>query len=132
MSKTAAVQAIYKAFAEGRVADIVAQVTSDVIWVQPGTGAVPWAGTWLGPDRVNTFFVTLDSLVEVKSFEPRQFVETGDTVVALGHWDCIAKPTGEPFASDWAMTWKFRGDKVCFFQAYLDTAEVARGFNARR
>ena len=128
MSNTAAVQAIYKAFGEGRVKDIVDQVTSDVIWIDPGTGAVPWAGTWLGPDRVTAFFSRLAETVNVEKFQPREFVESGDTVVALGYWEGRSKAADQPFASNWAMVWKFRDGKVCFYQSYMDTSEVAKAF----
>jgi ketosteroid isomerase-like protein len=128
VSNTAVVQAIYQAFVEGRIEDVVAAMTHDVIWIVPGTQAVPWAGTWLGPDRVRTLLVTMAEMREVDAFEVRQLIEAGDTVVALGHIDAQARASGAPFASDWAMVWKLRDGKVCFHQAYQDTGEFARAF----
>ena len=51
-------------------------------------------------------------------------------MVALGAWSGKSKATDKRFASTWAMTWKFRGGKVWFYEAYEDTAQIARAFRA--
>ena len=123
-----AVKAIYAASNEGRIADIIARLSPQVIWINPGTGAVPWSGTWLGPDRVGAFFDRLAETAEIIKLDAREYVESGDTVVARGHWDGRAKASGKPFAGDWSMIWKFKDGKVEFHQAYFDTAEIAKAF----
>jgi uncharacterized protein len=122
------VKAIYAASAEGRIGDIVSKVSPQIIWVQPGTGVVPWAGTWLGPDRVGAFFARLNETAEIDKLDPREYVEAGDTVVALGYIEGRAKAGGKPFACNFAMVWKFKDGLVEFHQAYFDTSEIAKAF----
>ena len=67
------------------------------------------------------FFVKLNAAAAIEQFEPREFVGDADTVVALGFWSGKSKTAGKPFSSDWSMTWKFKNDKVAYYQAFLDT-----------
>ena len=39
-----------------------------------------------------------------------------------------SKSTGRSFESEWAMAWTVMNGKVTSFQAYEDTAELARAF----
>jgi ketosteroid isomerase-like protein len=120
------VRAMYTAFGQGRISDILANLADDVTFIQPGGPDIPWSGTSHNPAEVGQFFARLDAAVSVDRFEPQEFLESGDTVVALGFWSGRAKRTGKPFGSDWAMVWRFRGDKVCYFQSFLDTSTPAR------
>ena len=128
-SNTDAVRDIYAAFGEGRIGDIVAKMAEPTVFIQPGGADIPWAGTYKSAAAVTEFFGKLDAAVQVTEFVPEQYVETGDTVVAIGRWAGAAKPAGKPFASTWAMTWKFRDGKVYFYEAYEDTAVIARAFH---
>ena len=128
--QTQVVRDIYTAFGEGRIPDILAQLADDITFVQPGGPDIPWAGAYKGPADVGRFFAKLDDAVAVDAFEPREYVTQGDTVIALGAWAGKAKATGKPFASTWSMTWKFRGGKVSFYEAFEDTAVMAPAFRA--
>jgi len=128
MSHTEAVKAIYAAFGEGRIGDIVSQIADETTFIQPGGPDIPWSGTYRNPAEVNDFFGKLGAAVAVSEFTPEQYLESGDTVVAIGRWAGHAKPTGKPYASTWAMTWKFAGGKVSFYEAYEDTDVIAAAF----
>jgi hypothetical protein len=128
VSNTETVKAIYAAFGEGRIGDIVAQIADSTEFIQPGGAEIPWSGAYKTPAEVAGFFGKLDAAVSVSSFTPEQYLEDGDTVVALGRWAGTAKNTGKPYTSTWAMTWKLRGGKVYFYEAYEDTAAMAPAF----
>jgi len=74
------------------------------------------------------FFKKLDSVALIEQFEPREYVNSGDTMIVLGFWSGKSKTKGKPFSSDWSMTWKFRDDKASYFQAFLDTSVLAKQF----
>ena len=62
-------------------------------------------------------------------FEPREFIATGDKVVALGHY--VGKTSiGKSFDLDWAMVFTLRNGKVVRFQEFTDSAAVNASFTA--
>src|SRR5689334_18958196 len=98
--QVASVKAIYTAFGQGRISDILARLADDVTFIQPGGPEIPWSGTSHGPAEVGQFFAKLDAAVSVDRFETREFLHGGDTVAALGFWSGTAKRTKKPFSSD--------------------------------
>ena len=56
-------------------------------------------------------------------FEPKEFVATGDKVVALGHYKATT-PIKKGFASDFAMVFTFREGKVTRFQEFCDSSAI--------
>ena len=60
--------------------------------------------------------------LEFSEFSPREMIEQGETVVALGTSFGRAKTTGKTVKDDWVHVFKFRRGKVVFFQEYVDTA----------
>jgi len=122
------VQQIYVEFGLGQIPAILTRLSPDVVWVNAGPEAVPYARERRGVDAVQSFFGTLAASVEVTTFEPKEFFASGERVVVLGAWSGRAKPTGKPFASDWAMAWTLRGGRVTSFRSYEDTHVLAGAF----
>ena len=125
------VQQIYADFGQGNISAILSRLSPEVAWVNAGPESVPYARRRQGLDAVHSFFASLDATVEVQSFQPTEFFASGDRVVVLGAWTARAKPTGKPFASEWAMAWTVRDGKVTSFQSYEDTYAVAAAFGAQ-
>jgi len=111
----------YADFSRGDIAALLTSLDENIQWTNPGDGAVFTAGTRHGRAAVAEFFQTVNQVWEFESFEPREFVAQGDTVVAIGHYDVRGKQTGRRASSDWVMVWKFRDGKVTHFQEYTDT-----------
>jgi uncharacterized protein len=120
------VQNIYAAFGQGRIPDILERLTGKVVWIQPS--GLPWSGTSIGKNEVGSFFGKLDKAVTVERFEPRKYFSAENDVVVLGYWSGKSKTAGKAFESDWVMTWAFEGDKVSHFQAFMDSADLAKQF----
>ena len=127
---TKIVRKIYEDFGRGDVAAIVGAFADDIRFIHSGGPAVPYAKDRHGKNAATAFFDDLARSVDVTRFEPRQYVEQGDTVIAVGTWAARAKPGGASFESDWAMLWTFSGSKVKFYQAYENTHAVAQAFAA--
>jgi len=118
----------FDAFARGDVAYIVARVSDDVDWRGDATAEIPYAGTFKGPLGVGQFFSRMADAVDVKSWEPKRVVVAGDGVLATGAWSAAVKSTGRSFATEWAMVFGFRDDKISSFRVYEDTATAAAAF----
>ena len=114
----------YAAFGRGDIPAILAVLDPNVEWTTPGKG-VPTEGTRRGPAEVARFFETVGSTWTFTAFEPREYVASGDTVVAIGSYAATARATGKPMTSDWVMVWKFRNGKLAYFREYTDTQALA-------
>jgi len=78
--------------------------------------------------RVGEFFSTLASLMDVRSFEEREFIAQGDKVVVLGHYVWQVKANERIFESDFAHIYAVRGGQIVAFQEHTDSAAVAKAF----
>jgi ketosteroid isomerase-like protein len=118
----------FDAFARGDVGYILARVSDDVEWRGDQTAEIPYAGSFKGPQGVGQFFSRMADAVDVKSWEPKRVVAADDGVLATGAWSAAVKSTGRSFATEWAMVFGFRDDKISSFRVYEDTATAAAAF----
>lgn len=128
---TKTVQEAYAAFGRGDVQGILDRLTDDVIW-KPVYGAaayVPTAGERRGKAAVATFFKQVAQHVNFLTFEPKEFIATGDTVVALGHYTAKT-PIGKTFDSDFAMVFTLKDGRVSHFQEFSDSAAINAAYTA--
>src|SRR5437879_13438093 len=112
MTNTEVVKGMYAAFGRGDIASVLGALADDVEWVGPGSCVIPYAGRYRGRSEVAGFFQKLASTTELDPFMPSQYVEQGDTVVALGAYTGRAKASQKPFQTSWTMTFKLRDGKV--------------------
>jgi ketosteroid isomerase-like protein len=126
---TTIVQDAYAAFRRGDIPSVLAHLADDVVWVPVyGAGAhVPTAGERRGPAAVGEFFQRVAGNVNFSLFEPREFIATGDKVVALGHYTATT-PAGGHFDSDFAMVFQLANGKVTRFQEFCNSAAVDEAY----
>ena len=125
------VQDAYAAFGRGDVPAILATLSDDIVWVGVyGTGQhVPTSGERRGKAAVGEFFKQVGQSVSFSQFEPREFVATGDKVVALGHYTAKT-PIGKGFDSDFAMVFTFSNGKISRFQEFCNSAAIDAAYVA--
>jgi ketosteroid isomerase-like protein len=116
---------LYAAFARGDIAYILERVSDDVQFDHSDAAEIPYGGTYRGKDEVRRFFGNVDGAVELKSFEPKTYLSSGDEVMTTGVWSAVARSTGKPFTSQWAMRFLVKGGKVTYSHVYEDTAVTA-------
>jgi uncharacterized protein len=116
------IQQMYAAFGRGDVATILTKLTDDVRWVSHFDSVVPWAGDFSGKKRVPQFFEAIFRSVEVKAFDPQDFIAQGSTVVSLGEFGCQVRATGKSAHTRWAFIWRFRDGQVCAYEQFADPA----------
>jgi len=122
---TKVVQDAYAAFGRGDIPGVIANLADDVVWngVYGAGPHVPTSGERRGKAAVSEFFGQVAANVNFLKFEPREFVATGDKVVALGHYTATT-PTNRTFDSDFAMVFTLRDGKVTHFQEFTDSAAI--------
>jgi uncharacterized protein len=126
---TKIIQDCYAAFGRGDVQAILDRVDDNVSWnAWYGAGKqVPFGGTRHGKAAVGDFFKQIAQHINFSTLEPRQFVATGDKVVALGHYSGKTS-AGKNYDSDFAMVFTLRNGKVTHFQEFNDSAAINAAF----
>lgn len=123
-TNTEIAKSCYAAFLRGDMGAIMAALTDDIVWITPGTD-VPTTGARRGKAEVARFFEQVSATWNFTAFDPQEYVESGDTVVAIGTYAGTARATGASFEANWTMVWKFRDGKVAYFREYTDTEAMA-------
>ena len=128
---TKVVQDAYAAFGRGDVQGILDRLDDGIIWkgVYGAGPHVPTSGERRGKAQVGEFFKQVAQNVNFSRFEPKEFIATGDKVVALGHYTATT-PIGKTFDSDFAMVFTLRNGKVVEFQEFMDSAAANAAFSA--
>ena len=118
-------QKIYDAFATGDIPTVLSLLSADIDWTE--AEGFPYGGTYHGPKAVlEGVFMRLGSEWEGYAAVPDEFVDAGDTVVALGKYSGTYKRTGKSFQANFAHIWKMRDGKAIRFIQYVDTLIVQR------
>lgn len=106
---------IYEAFGRGDVAGVLACVGENATWVnQYGQGRFPgqWGKPCRGHAEIVGFFQAINQAVEVRGFNPYEFVAQGSKVVVLIKWNGVVRQTGSPFDTLLVHIWTLRDGKV--------------------
>jgi ketosteroid isomerase-like protein len=129
MSNLNEVQGAYEAFAEGNVPAVLGILSPDIAWTE--AEGFPYGGTYIGPNAVlEGVFMRLGAEWDGFTVVPAEFIDGGDTVVALGRYSGTYKATGKSFQADFAHVWKMQDGKVVRFVQYVDTLLVHRAIQA--
>lgn len=125
MSNLDVVKAVYQAFAEADVPSVLGFLSPDIDWTE--AEGFPLAGTYHGPNSVLTgVFMRLGTEFVGFAAVPEEFIDGGDSVVALGKYSGTYKATGKSFEANFAHVWKLQDGKAIRFIQYVDTLMVHR------
>ena len=117
------IQSLYDAFAKGDVATVLGTLAADIAWTE--AEGFPYGGTYHGPTAVlDGVFMRLAMEWEGFAAVPAEFIDGGDTVVALGVYTGRYKGTGKSFEAKFAHVWKMRDGQACRFVQYTDTLKA--------
>jgi len=119
------VQDAYAAFGRGDIQSILDRLDDGIVWkgVYGAAPHVPTSGERRSKAQVGEFFKQVAENVKFSRFEPKEFIATGDKVVALGHYTATT-PIGKTFDADFAMVFTLRNGKVSEFQEFTDSAAL--------
>jgi ketosteroid isomerase-like protein len=119
----------YDAFAKGDLDTIRSLWSDDIDWQGSNYDPLPQGGRYQGVDAVFEMFGQIPQHWDDFSVTPDEFIEDGDTVVALGHIEGRAKATGEKVKVPFAHVWRFEGGHVKRMQVLEDTAVLAQALD---
>jgi len=125
LSNLDSVKALYQAFAAGDIPSVLGFLSRDIDWTE--AEGFPYGGTYHGPNAVLTeVFIRLGSEWIGFAAVADEFIDGGDTVVALGKYSGTYKKTGKSFQANFAHVWKVQDGKAIRFIQYVDTLLVNR------
>ena len=129
MSNLKLVQSVYDAFGKGDIPTVLGSLSPEVQWTE--AEGFPYGGTYVGPDAVlEGVFMRLGTEWEGFSAVPEEFIDGGETVVALGKYGGTYKATGKSFQANFAHVWKVREGQAVRFIQYVDTLVVQRALQS--
>ena len=118
------IQGLYNAFATGDVPTVLGALSPDIAWTE--AAGFPYGGTYHGHDAVlSGVFMRLATEWEGFAAVPREIIDGGDSVVALGQYSGKYNATGKSFVAEFAHVWKIKDGKAVTFTQYTDTKLVA-------
>lgn len=115
----------YRAFARGDMETVVATWDPAIEFDGPNSSRMPGAGTHRGKADVARLFTGMRDRWDDLVLAPDEFIESGDTLVVLGHLEGRAKATGSQVKVPFVHVWRMSGGLVRRGQALTDTAVVA-------
>ena len=121
----ATVKQIYADVAAKNLEAVLSSLTDDIKWEPPYTPDIPHTKIRSGKDGVKEWVIEMASEVSYTQVVPQAIYADADTVIVKGFFDGKANNTGKPFHSDWIHLWEFRNGKVCHYQAFWNTSNVA-------
>jgi uncharacterized protein len=128
MKSADTIQKIYRDFAIGDAAAILATFTDDVEFrLAENHPYRSDAGPWRGKQAIaQNFFAVAGPEWDGWRMCVEQTTETADAVVVEGRYKGLYKPTNRPMDVQVCHVWRFRSGKVASFHQYVDTAALRR------
>jgi len=122
-TNVALVQKLYALFGQGNIPAILEELGDQMEWHGMGKPLLPYAGDY-NRRAIGQFFQGMSQALNITEFLPQDFVERGDDVITFGVIGGTARDTDQPFRSKWVLHWRFQDGRPCYFQDYLDTANL--------
>ena len=111
----ASLRAAYDDFNAGKPEAVIAQLTDDVEWTEPGGGNSP-EGTFNGPEAVgNDVFAKIPQNFDEYAVAPEDFDDQDDKIVVTGKFTGKSK-SGVDLDAPFTHTFEMRDGKVAKFE----------------
>jgi uncharacterized protein len=121
------IQSLYAAFARGDGPAVLASMDPAIVWNEAESFPYADRNPYVGPAAIaEGIFFRLATEWDHFQALPSEFLDAGDTVVALGYYKATYKATGAPLNAQFAHIWRLRNAKITAFQQYTDTAQATR------
>ena len=114
---------MFSAFGRGDVEQLVETVSDDTVWIYHGTQVIP-KGMFEGKAGVGTFMRNILDRTEILTFETRQFIVEGNTVVVLGQEHQKVKRSGRELKQQWVQIYTIENDLISRMEEFATSEEV--------
>lgn len=119
------VQQLYANVGAKNLEAVLNALTDDIKWEPPFVPEIPHTKLRTGKSEVKDWVIEMASEVTYSQVTPHAIYSDNDAVIVKGFFEGTANTTGKHFESDWVHLWKFRDDKICSYQAFWNTYNVA-------
>jgi ketosteroid isomerase-like protein len=128
------VKAAYADFQSGNIVSLLGRMEDGITWEQPAPrDVVPFGGSRRGKGEVADFFKTLNETLDFTQFEPREYIASDDTVVAIGEYTANLRSDGTTIGPEgFAMVFRIRNGKVAAFREYTDSLRLVDAIRGQR
>jgi uncharacterized protein len=116
------VQQAYAAFGRRDIPALLELVADEVNWECVVPASLPYAGKRKTRAEVADFFAAIPQADAIEVFEPREFIDAGEHVVALGWEKSTALDTKKVFETEWVHVFTVKNDKIVRWRGFFDTA----------
>ena len=124
MSHADTIRSMYEAFGRGDINAILEPLAQDVQWdCDRAPNDVPWLQPLRGRNEVPKFFAALRDHLDLRRFEPKLILESGNTVLVLYEVEAYARSTGRRIPeSQAAHVWQFdQAGRVSSYKNAVDS-----------
>ena len=124
MANIDTIRNLYASFAQGDIQAFLDLLDPAVEWTD--AEGYPYGGTYVGPQAVMDGVITpLGTEWDGYRVDIDEFLDAGDSIVALGHNSGTYRPTGKSMRAVLANIWTLKNGKIVKFVQYVDTVKVA-------
>lgn len=122
------VESFYALLGGGDIEGAIGLMSDDVQLHFPGPDEIPFAGSYRGKSGVGEFFGNLFNSADLESFEVIDLISQDGKAVAVGRERLVARSTGLPWETEWAMVWTVTDGQIIRVSEYHETASIAAAF----
>ncbi|MBF2004903.1 MAG: nuclear transport factor 2 family protein [Chlorogloeopsis fritschii C42_A2020_084] len=124
MSNLDIVKRLYTAFSDRDQNTILQIFDPNIEWIQ--NEGFPGGGRYCGVDAIlNDVFAKFRSEWETWQAVVEEWLDAGDTIIALGEYRGTYKSTGKSTKAAFAHVYRLKDNRIVKFQQYTDTLKVA-------
>ncbi len=118
------VEGFYAAMGRGDIPFVIETLDPGIVWNEAENFVYADHSPYIGVDAVlSGLFARLGGEWDGFSAVPREIVDGGETVVALGRYGGVYKATGVKIDAQFVHVFLFKAGKIAGFQQYTDTAQ---------
>ncbi len=126
MSNLDLVRGVYDAFGRGDVPAVLGMMDENIVWTE--AEGFPWGGSHRGSDAVlHDVFIKIAEAWEGFQAKAEEYIDDGNTVVAVGQYSGTYKATGKEVRLPFATLWRINNGKVIEFRQFTDTMALHGG-----
>lgn len=129
-SNVQVIQQSIQNFLKKDIAGILKNCTDDIVWSTFRVPNSPYSGTLHGKEAVQEYFKFLNEKVTFTNWEAREYIGQGDRVIVLGTSAGTVKDNGNPFGSEFCLSFRLRDGKVSEYFGYYDSYQENRSLQS--
>lgn len=106
----------YKAFGEGNIPGILANLSTNVVWDVTNNPLINNKTIYQGSSNIVQFFNDINTSAQITKFEPNQFTADGDVVMTAIQVEWTSKKNGKSWSSVFYHHFKLIDHEITWFR----------------